>query len=258
MNKPAPMTDEQIGDLIPDTADEEFEANPAKFIRDFTRAIEAAVNAKWEAMLAGQEPIGILRSDPYEGHIFEPTGERWPFNAPLYAAPVAAQPAQQRDVIIKGDLYRITFLPDDRAEVVVVQANAAQPAQEPSKGCPNCGNEYLAIRTDIYKDKREFFYCDCCGAMADRKTWEKATAQPAQEPHLKTSFQLEWTEERRKAAAKVVAESFKQFREEDNLLRQALEALELASDNTGYQSQSDRETNYALNAAIAAIREVLP
>lgn len=46
------------------------------------------------------------------------------------------------------------------------------------KTCPHCDNPYLAIRTDVYKDKREFIYCDCCGAMADRKTWVKAVNQP--------------------------------------------------------------------------------
>lgn len=39
------------------------------------------------------------------------------------------------------------------------------------ESCPTCGNAYLAIRTDLYKDKRPFVYCDCCGAMADKKTW---------------------------------------------------------------------------------------
>ena len=49
---------------------------------------------------------------------------------------------------------------------------AAQPVREPSPGaCKTCGNEYLASRTDVYKDKRPFIYCDCCGAMADSKTW---------------------------------------------------------------------------------------
>ena len=37
--------------------------------------------------------------------------------------------------------------------------------------CKTCGNTYLASRTDVYKDKRPFIYCDCCGAMADSKTW---------------------------------------------------------------------------------------
>lgn len=48
----------------------------------------------------------------------------------------------------------------------------------------SCGNSYLAIRTDIYKDKREFIYCDCCGAMATRDLWCAAlAAQPvAQAP----------------------------------------------------------------------------
>ena len=51
-------------------------------------------------------------------------------------------------------------------------AQAAQPVREPSPGaCKTCGNEYLASRTDVYKDKRPFIYCDCCGAMADSKTW---------------------------------------------------------------------------------------
>ena len=49
---------------------------------------------------------------------------------------------------------------------------ALQPVREPAPGaCKTCGNEYLASRTDVYKDKRPFIYCDCCGAMADSKTW---------------------------------------------------------------------------------------
>lgn len=38
--------------------------------------------------------------------------------------------------------------------------------------CPICENSYISIRTDIYKDKRQFVYCDVCGAMADIKLWE--------------------------------------------------------------------------------------
>ena len=37
--------------------------------------------------------------------------------------------------------------------------------------CPRCGNSYLAIRTDFYKDKREFVYCDCCGCIAEKEIW---------------------------------------------------------------------------------------
>jgi hypothetical protein len=46
-------------------------------------------------------------------------------------------------------------------------------AQEPDHpgACKTCGNTYLASRTDVHKDKRPFIYCDCCGAMADSKTW---------------------------------------------------------------------------------------
>lgn len=41
--------------------------------------------------------------------------------------------------------------------------------------CPVCNNSYISIRTDIYKDKRQFVYCDVCGAMADIKLWELMT-----------------------------------------------------------------------------------
>lgn len=34
-----------------------------------------------------------------------------------------------------------------------------------------CGNPYLAIRNDIYKDKRPFVYCDCCGALTTLPLW---------------------------------------------------------------------------------------
>jgi len=49
--------------------------------------------------------------------------------------------------------------------------------QQPSliHDCPECGNGYLAIRTDIHKDKREFVYCDICGALASRNLWQKAS-----------------------------------------------------------------------------------
>lgn len=61
---------------------------------------------------------------------------------------------------------------DGLRDIVQKMIQAAQPVQEPSPGaCKVCGNEYLASRTDIYKDKRPFIYCDCCGSMADRKTW---------------------------------------------------------------------------------------
>ena len=53
-------------------------------------------------------------------------------------------------------------------------------ASDELPNCAVCGNSYLAIKTHIYKDKREFIYCDCCGAMADRKTWMLVT--PARQP----------------------------------------------------------------------------
>lgn len=42
-----------------------------------------------------------------------------------------------------------------------------------------CGNTYLSIRTDIYKGKREFIYCDCCGAMATRTLWQSSATSDA-------------------------------------------------------------------------------
>lgn len=48
--------------------------------------------------------------------------------------------------------------------------------------CGTCGNSYLAIRTDIYKDKRPFVYCDCCGSMGDLKLWNRANAKPENPP----------------------------------------------------------------------------
>ncbi len=53
----------------------------------------------------------------------------------------------------------------------VVKVIQAAPAQTLLGACKTCGNEYLATRTDVHKDKRPFIYCDCCGAMADSKTW---------------------------------------------------------------------------------------
>ena len=32
------------------------------------------------------EPVGVLRSDPDDGHVFEPT-KGWPFDEPLYLLP---------------------------------------------------------------------------------------------------------------------------------------------------------------------------
>ena len=60
-----------------------------------------------------------------------------------------------------------------------------QPQAQGEASCGTCGNTYLAVRTDVYKDKREFMYCDCCGAMADRKTWNRAHPQASEPVALK-------------------------------------------------------------------------
>lgn len=53
-------------------------------------------------------------------------------------------------------------------------------ALEALKDCPVCSNAYLAIRTDLYKDGREFVYCDCCGCLADRRVWNRISALEAE------------------------------------------------------------------------------
>jgi Protein of unknown function (DUF551) len=61
----------------------------------------------------------------------------------------------------------------DKIRAAITAIKHAQQAQEPDYpgACKTCGNTYLASRTDVHKDKRPFIYCDCCGAMADSKTW---------------------------------------------------------------------------------------
>jgi hypothetical protein len=46
-----------------------------------------------------QEPAGVLRSDEFDGHVFEPTGS-WPFGK-LYTTPVVAP-----DVLKDAERYR--------------------------------------------------------------------------------------------------------------------------------------------------------
>ena len=65
--------------------------------------------------------------------------------------------------------------------VMGLSKKAVQPQAQGEASCGTCGNPCLAVRTDVHKDKREFMYCDCCGAMADRKTWNRAHPQ-ASEP----------------------------------------------------------------------------
>ena len=51
-----------------------------------------ALRAALEQPQGEREPVGKLISDPYEGHIFIPYGDRWPFNEDLYTHP---QPQRQ-------------------------------------------------------------------------------------------------------------------------------------------------------------------
>jgi hypothetical protein len=86
-----------------------------------------------------------------------------------------AQPVRDDEFATRGELaarlkcwHRLTREESDE----LVDLLRAQPVREPLPGaCKTCGNEYLASRTDVHKDKRPFIYCDCCGAMADSKTW---------------------------------------------------------------------------------------
>lgn len=51
------------------------------------RQAMAALHAALELPQVEQKPVGKLISDPYEGHIFVPYGDRWPFNEDLYTHP---------------------------------------------------------------------------------------------------------------------------------------------------------------------------
>ena len=97
---------------------------------------------------------------------------------------------------------------------VEFEPSAPEPAAPPSKGAlPNCacGNQYLAIRTDIYKDGREFVYCDCCGALATRVMWERQALLP---PRLDAA-------EVAKHVARLEASTFKDDQRAAELLRAA-------------------------------------
>jgi peptidoglycan hydrolase CwlO-like protein len=107
MNKPEPLTDEQIAALAGQTFvaymnDDNDDADTA-----FARAIEAAVNRKWEEMLSKQEPVAYLAwrdgKPCYEGDDAVCEDAVWPVDIdddrtsmPVYAAPVDQQAEIER------------------------------------------------------------------------------------------------------------------------------------------------------------------
>lgn len=98
-----------------------------------------------------------------------------------------------------------------------VQASASAEPQD----CPQCGNAYLAIRTDIHKDKREFVYCDTCGCLADRRVWNRITpahgvrASDAPDPRWRDEL---WDEIHRYATADRNSQREKARREINKLI----------------------------------------
>jgi hypothetical protein len=93
----------------------------------------------------------------------------------LDRAITAIKQAQDVALINEGDMPQAITPETGNAATPLASAITAGngQAQEPDHpgACKTCGNTYLASRTDVHKDKRPFIYCDCCGAMADSKTW---------------------------------------------------------------------------------------
>lgn len=54
------------------------------------------------------------------------------------------------------------------------------------QNCPDCSNEYLTIRVDIYKDERECIYCDVCGLITPRSVWNRIT--PKAQPEIEWEY----------------------------------------------------------------------
>jgi hypothetical protein len=79
-------------------------------------------------------------------------------------ARLSAPQPEYRDVVIKGDLWRIEFLPDHAASVVLVRANyEAQPEPEPVADkylmeveCTKCGAKQDGILTVNAPPQREW------------------------------------------------------------------------------------------------------
>ena len=64
--KPAPLTDADLSQAMEEA---NFTFEPTKF----ARAIEAAVNAQWQAMLAKQEPVAWIESQEFSSGSYSPT-----------------------------------------------------------------------------------------------------------------------------------------------------------------------------------------
>jgi hypothetical protein len=81
--------------------------------------------------------------------------EDWQKAIETLRARLSAPEPEYRDVVIKGDLWRIEFLPDHAASVVLVKANyEAQPEPEPVADkylmeveCTKCGAKQDGILT---------------------------------------------------------------------------------------------------------------
>lgn len=68
---------------------------------ELRRSALVALRAELEQPQGEQEPVGKLISDPYEGHIFIPYGDRWPFNEDLYTHP------QQREALTDEEIQAL-------------------------------------------------------------------------------------------------------------------------------------------------------
>jgi hypothetical protein len=99
MNKPEPLTPEEIHNLDPDA-----HAMFDKHRIDFAKAIEAEVNRRWEEMLSKQEPVAYVVTAQYEdgshqGHRLEWRGRNeandFAEGTALYTHPAPQQKPQK-------------------------------------------------------------------------------------------------------------------------------------------------------------------
>jgi len=82
-----------------------------------------------DVLYALAEAAGCVQQNYQPGHL----GHGWNKEIETLRARLAQSEPDYRDVVIKGDLWRIEFLPDHAASVVLVRANyEAQLKQENS------------------------------------------------------------------------------------------------------------------------------
>lgn len=89
----------------------------------------------------------------------------------------------------------------------------AQASDEPMP-CPECSNEYLAIRNDIHKDGRAFVYCDVCGCMAPKSVWNRIGPRATADVD-RDAARYRWLREHVVSLVRTRAEKDRELREQE-------------------------------------------